>query len=738
MRIKNIISLFMLFSLTACGNSNSTSSSQVDSTNTSEGTSSSSLVSSNSTSSSSKVSTSSSSVSCSISSSTTTSSTISSTSSSTSSSSSSVFVDLEKENILKAMEEGASNNSKVISGSLYFKTTKEVTTTYEFGNDQYGQFAYYALEDSEEYYGYNASKELYGLKIERKKPSKINIDQNELLVNGPEVKPYSETLYGAEGYMKYMYNIIVENKNYDYQSLTLENGYKFSVGVATTVGTKNYVWVNTVEFTLEEGAFKTIKATLDKYSDVGLNYATDTYYINPGAKIVSTYKVEFEQVIGERTKENPHDIETYYYDSFDLVDDSGTTLGDSVSILAGENYDYTISNPLPSTANIAVDPISLKVIEGEDNVRGSYSTSTKKFTIKCATPGEYKIEINTHDVSKVVAVTVLDPVAESIYVTSYILTGGIYNPSLHTEDEDVVDLYVGSEIYFLATIEPALASQEYEIEEVGDNKKLSIQKTTINTSSAGSKIKEVYEVISNEVGEYTLKFTSIENRDASITVKINVQEAPNFDDLISNKYIQFTAGQMLLEVEFTPSEENIKEGTVYINDTYGEENTYNYLYDEVTRDFNLTINGETANVNLLFDSIYKLILHRKATDSKISLTVFSVKALLINAEWQGTIVANEFFIFTFNSSSNTGKFNYVRNENFQQVDGYSCSFEYSTEECENGYKIILTNESIEKIKGCSRIDDVISLTLLKSYRVIESVMVISGEETVMGHNRVRS
>lgn len=189
MRIKNIISLFMLFSLTACGNSNSTSSSQVDSTNTSEGTSSSSLVSSNSTSSSSKVSASSSSVSSSLTSSTTTSSTISSTSSSTSSSSSSVFVDLEKENILKAMEEGASNNSKVISGSLYFKTTKEVTTTYEFGNDQYGQFAYYALEDSEEYYGYNASKELYGLKIERKKPSKINIDQNELLVNGPEVKP---------------------------------------------------------------------------------------------------------------------------------------------------------------------------------------------------------------------------------------------------------------------------------------------------------------------------------------------------------------------------------------------------------------------------------------------------------------------------------------------------------------------------------------------------------------------
>lgn len=736
MKIKNIISLFMLFSLTACGNSNTSSSSPAVSTNASEGTSSSSLVSSNST-----LSTSSSSVSSVLSSSTvssTISSTLSSTSSSTSSSSSSEFVDLEKENILKAMEEGISNNSKVVSGSLYYKTTKEDTVAYEFGNDKYGQFSYYKFDSVEEYYGHNASSERYGLKIERKKLSKINLDDAEMLVNGPEVKPYTELLYGAEGYMKYMYDMIIENKNYDYQSLSMENGFKFSIGKVTTAGTKNYVWINTVEFTLENGAFKNIKATLDKYSDVGINYVTDAYYINPGAKIVSTYKVEFEQVIGERTLENPYDIETYYYDSFDLINNEGTALGDNVSILAGENYDYSISNVLPSTANVDVDPLSLKVIEGEDNVKGSYSTSTKKFTIKCAIPGEYKIEISTHDVSKVVAVTVLDPVPETIYITSYIYTGGSFNPDLHTEDGESLDIYVGSEIYLYPTIEPALSSQEYTIEEVGENKKLLMEKTEINTSSAGVRTKEVYKVVSNEVGEFTVKFTSKENKDVAISLVLNVKELPNFDDLISKKYIQFTSGQMIVEVEFTPSDIDSKVGTVHINDSYGEENTYNYSYDSSTRKFNLTLNNEAANVELEFDSIYKLVFIRKSTGANVSLSVFSINVLLINAEWQGTIVANEFFIFTFNASRNKGEFMYTRSENFQQVEGYNCSFEYTTEECDEGYKIILTNDSIEKIKGCSRIDDVISLTLLNGYRVIESIMVIDGVETTIGHNRVRS
>ena len=104
-------------------------------------------------------------------------------------------------------------------------------------------------------------------------------------------------------------------------------------------------------------------------------------------------------------------------------------------------------------------------------------------------------------------------------------------------------------------------------------------------------------------------------------------------------------------------------------------------------------------------------------------------------------MANEFFVFTFKSTKDSGTFTYIRNENFQQVDGYSCSFDYTVEECEEGYKIILSEKSILDITQCSRINKVYSLTLLNDFRTIVSVMEMNDTpdtKTEIAHYRVRA
>jgi len=718
MKYKRIGSLFLLFAISACGNVNDSSNSKTSSsfssisTSTVNGSSSSSL----------------------------------STTTTSSSSSSSTFIDEEKPKILEAIKLGVENDDKVVSGVFTHKTSSTLVTNYEFGTDNYGKFSHLSFDDYDEYYGYNALNEKYGLKVENRKLSKINIDQTEEFVNGPEVKPYSEVLYGASGYMQYMYDMIVSNSNNDYLSLTMDGGYKFSVGKVTSAGTKNYVWVNTVQFVLEDNAFKTISTTLEKYSNVAMNYANNTYYINPGAKPVATYYITFEQVIGERNATNPYDIETYYYDSLDLVDSSGNILGDKLNMLAGENPEFTLSNVTPSTANIIVDPIEFKLIKGEDNIKGNYNSSSKKYTISCDIPGEYTIELSTHYLTKTIDVVVGDPVPEVMNIKYYIYTDGYYNTNLIEANNEIISSYVNCEIFFAPYISPDLADQSHELLVTSDNKDyLNIDTTIINTSSHGVKNVEVYRFVASKIGTYDICFKSKVDENVSLSFKFEVKEAPTLESLLETRYADVAGGELIVDIKFTPSSDDINKGKVYIYDLYGEnsvtpiEDTYDYEYDTNSKSFDLVKeDGTLIEDGLSFDSLYKLVYKRVCSNIQITMSVFSHRLMLTNAEWQApTDIPAEFYIFSFDSNTNTGKFRYYRSENFVPVEEFECKISYTIEEIEEGYSIKLSDTSIENMKGFRKITDVISITVSSNFRTFVSVLEIEGVETTLTHHRSR-
>ena len=725
-KVKKVLSLSLLFAITACGN-NTSSSSLVSSYKTSESTS------TVNESSNSELNNNSSSIS----------------SSSNSISNSSSIVDEERDRIIAAIELGVSNKSKVKSGTLTYKTTSTTTTEYEYGTDSYGDFSHLILDDYDEYYGYNKAGIQYGIRKALKNISSVKIDDGVLKVSGPELKPYDKATYGAEGYMTYMLEMLTENKNRDYQSLKEEGKYKFSVGYAQTVGTKNYVWVNTVVFELENDAFKNISVTMEKYSNVTVIYAPYSFVIKPDSKPVATYTIDYAQVIGDKDATNPYDIETLYFDSFDLVEDSSVVLGDKFSFMAGNTPEFSIANASPSTANINIDSINFEVLEGSEDIKGSYNSSTKKYKISCGIPGEYKVKLSTYRFEKVISITVTDPLPEKLSVTSYKNSGGRYSANL-VEEGQALDVYANCEIYFAPSITPSLADQSTSFEITSNNKdKASFIFKELKVNDTG-KIVNAYEFKASEVGIYDVRIQSTLDSQLSMSFQINVIAVPPLEKLLSQRYVQLNAMTVNLEIDiqFTPKEDDITKGIVKIYDEYSLdsdlEGTYDYVYDFETRTFALTVkDGSTMKVGLSFDGEYNLNLHRINNNVVVSLKVFSLIMMLKNAAWQGPNHSEEyfeFFVYRFINET-TGTFEYVKNDrNFNSENNVTFSFtiHFTIEEIDEGYEVILDQNSINTImEKIEKVTAIKSIIIAKNYKSMVSIFDIDGVETTIVHNRSR-
>lgn len=732
-KVKKVLSLSLLFAVTACGNNTSSSSlfsssKTSESTSTVNGSSNSELNNSSSISSSIEA---------------------PSSSSSNSISSSSSVVDEERDRIIAAIELGVSNKSKVKSGILTYKTTTTTTTEYEYGTDSYGDFSHLILEDSDEYYGYNKAGLQYGIRKELRNISRINIDEGSFKINGPEIKPYNQATYGAEGYMTYMLEMLKENKNRDYKSLKEEGKYKFSVGYAQTVGTKNYVWVNTVVFELENDAFKNISVTMEKYSNVTVIYAPYSFVIKPDSKPVTTYTIDYTQVIGDKDATNPYDIETLYFDSFDLVGDTSVTLGDNFSFMAGNAPEFSIANASPSTANVDIDLINFEVLEGSSDINGSYNRLTKKFKFSCGIPGKYKVKLSTYRFEKVIDITVTDPLPEKLAVTSYISSGGHYNANM-IEEGKVINVYAGSEIYFAPSITPSLADQSTTFEVTSDNKdKVTLDYKELKVNDTG-KVANAYEFKTFEVGVYNITIKSSINSQLSISFQINVIEVPPLEKLLSQRYVQLNAltANLDVDIQFIPQADDITKGIVTIHDEYSMDDdidgTYDYVYDSLTRTFALTVkDGSTMRVGLSFDGEYNINLHRISNNVIVSLRVFSLTMMLTNASWNGSNHSTEYlewFIYKFKTAT-TGTFEYIKNDrnfNSQNNVTFSCGINFTIEEREEGYEIIFDQTSIDVIlKKVEKITAIKNILIAKNFKSIVSIYEIDGVETTIVHNRTR-
>lgn len=672
-----------------------------------------------------------------------TSSTSNTTSSTSSESTSDISPNTSSEIVIKDLKEkielGIQNKDKVKSGTLTYTTNNSVVTTYEFGEDKYGDFIHLNEKGTtDKYYGYNGAKEIYGIQESNGTISKALGSTTEQNLTGPFISPfgYGETdkIYGAEGLMQEFLNAINEDNNKDFIDMSTEEGYKFSFGKVVK-GTRTYLWVNTISFELEDNAFKNIDCTFERYSSITADFEYDgVYYVNDGANVTQTITVKYEQVFGDRDATNPHDIETYYISSYTLKDDEGNVIDDTFTMNADTQEEWSVESFLPETAQSSLDSITMK--EATGNVIGKYTASTKKITINCSEEGDYVLELKTKNTSREINIHVEKAIPTSLSVMFYIKCGNEYSVDLLYDDKKTIYTYVDSEIYIKPSFSPNKANQANILEVTSDNKEyISFEETQIITG-VGNKSNDVYKVKATQVGTYTFTITSAVDSSITKEVEYIAQEKPDYDELIANRYVRNSDGNIYVDISFEPNEENSKIGKVLVNDIYasnGINGTYKYTYNEETKIFDLVKLDENENeldeevtISLEFSENYDLVF-TKGTSSQ-TLSVFSHELMVSRIEWQGRDSSGGWISFYFNEDG-TGTFGYSKmDENFNPVISLSYNITYTIREETDAIVIKVDEQSLEKIYTSKTISSISEITSDGTYQTFTLTVTIDNQE----------
>ena len=741
MKNKKLLAMSLVFisSLVACNNKVSSSNevSSSSSSSYSETVSSSSTVSTNveSTISSSS----------SISSSSTSSSTVSSSSSSSTSSSTSSSEEKVLEDVIDKIELGVNSHDKVKSGTLTYNEGSDVVTNYEFGVDKYGKFVHIEEKNNKHtYYGYNASNELYGI-VDTNGSYSVPLgtpSENNLL--GPIISPfgYSEKdkMYGSKHFMENVLNEVKENKNKDFLNLSKEStGYKFSYGKVVKA-TRTYLWINTISFELEGDAFKSIEAKFEGYTSITADFEYDgVYYINDGAKVNKTITVKYDQVIGEKDAVNPHDIESYYFSSFDIKDDKGNIVGDTLTLNVDTSKDFTLENFMPTTALAAFDSISVK--EETGSIKGNYMPSLNTLSLRPSVEGDFVVTLSTKKITKTINVHVDKALPNDLNVYYYVKCGSEYGIDLISSEDNVVKTYKNSEVYLKPAFSPMKADQSHKIEVLSDNKDSFIyEEVQIKTTAVGENYNDVYKVKATEVGTYIIRFTSLIDPSIYLDVEYQVSEIPDIASLLEHRYVRNTKGKVYVDVNFTPSATNYKEGSVSIDnvESGGDNNgTFKYTYNEETKYFDLTKLNEDGSikenaefkVKLGFNENYQLVY--ELGESAQELSIYSYELMISRIEWQGRDSNNAWVTFGFNQDG-TGTFGYSRSdENFQVVESYHCKITYTTSKQGDDIVIELTESSKKEIYKFKAITSISSITTDDKFAELTLTLKINNKEEIV-------
>lgn len=706
MKKNKLLGIVFLLSLSGCnvGNTSNSSSSKVSNTNSvSVSTNSSSMSSSSSSSSMSS----------------------SSSSSSTSSSSSSLRFSTEEE-IKEALELGINNKSKVQKGVLNLKTSSESKVEYVFGNDKYGISTKFINKDSIDYYGYDAQNVFYGL-TDKNGSLSSSANQDENFLFGPSVDVYNGTkYYGAEGLLTFINELVNQNSNLDFEILGSYSGYKFKVSFVEVVNNQPRLYLNTVQFNIgENNILSYLDVKVDKYTNTSTqtnvipDFSTNTYYLSLTAKPTTSYTVNYEQFAGERETDSSYDIENLLFKSFDLVTSTNSVLGTDVTLKKGTKETYTISNFLPDTANAAVDKLKVKVVSGDSAVSGTYNSSNGKITLNPTKIGNCVIEISSRRVTKTINVTVGEPDPTSISVMYYSKSGSSFEYNIIDESKHI-DIYENTSIYLKASFQPTDANQKFGVKAIGDNKESVTYEDFIVDN--GLRQFDTIKTTFLAKGNYTIEVYSLNNEELKETLTVSVNDAPSFEELINNRYVQKSADSGFgVDINFTPSVDNLKVGSVSISDAYETKDyknkTYSYTYDEETKVFTLMDGTNVSLAKLEFNDKFNLIYTRLSSQVEVQLIVYS-PIVEVSGEWSGNICTDEEGIrhsitISFRNDG-SGSFQYSSIKGFSSTGGFEVSINASAVKGEDDTVNITFDEaslnriyskniitSISNIVGCS-------------------------------------
>ncbi len=642
---------------------------------------------------------------------------------------------------LEGIDLGIAGASKVASGTLVKNQGAEVTVTYAFGTDKYGEFIH--IEEVGEYmttekvYGHDAAGNLYGIQDQgfgwQSAGGYNGLDPNS--IKGPLFGIYVD-LYGVTGILEYFKTVITANPNHDFVDLSTTTEYGFKLSEVVDTGWSTVLYATDVEFTIADEAVNSLSISVSQYSEDKFTADLENegvYVLNPGAEPNSVELGTFTQVIGERVAVNEIDVENFYYSDFDLVDEDGAALADTIEMKVGVEFTICLANIAPSTASDSIDKITVKQVSGPEFGINGYIFNGE-ITLTANAEGEFVVEISSKNVTKTLNVTVTLPAPEEM--TVWVYTEGDYGYDADGISPEGLTVYLGQTVYLAADMLPYSADQGYTANiDSNDYGTLTLNEEFYPNNWADPMI--AYEFAATAIGTAELTFTSTADSTISETILVHVKDIPSLSSFVNKRYVYTESGNLVADVTLSNLEGN--NGTVDIAYTSFDMDpttwemvgttttgTYNFAYDPTTTTFALT-DADGASVTsytLKFNASYELVLSvvvgegDEAYSQSYPLSEYSPIALVDGITWRyvidekegedGLMVQMETIDFTFYADG-TAEFMYMkRNQDDMYEWDADLYGEFTYTYAMNGDELVISldDDAVAAITGNDFIDSV--------------------------------
>ena len=604
---------------------------------------------------------------------------------------------------------------------------------YEFGEDKNGTFVYSQevteYNTIEDYYMQSSYGTWYSVYLDGDSFSTNTVDGNEKFEYGTtlDILGYRFAVNGAQGLLEFVADALAEDANGTAEFLSDVGLYQVSTSISyiTDYPTANRVWDVTASVTFGElGNLESIVVLFEEYNNVVEDLETGAWVKGPESTNTTKTTISCEQEVGERTIENPIDIDACFYTAWDLgqadydenwelVVGDAINLEEPIVLNNGVNFKLAFTNVEPATANSSIDTATIKMIEGnEDDLGIRFNEYSGMVTLNPTVEGDYVVEISTTNVTKTVKFKILPAAAESITAYTYSPNGDMSDVDI-VNDGDSIDYYVGVEYHVGGNISPRAADQEksYEILEGADIVDTKVEEWAQSAYADPSKM---LSVTAKSEGTIKVKVSATLTPEVFTVISINFHTAPDVSTYMSKTWVAGNGGEIRTQVQFTASAEDWKVGSVNIGlYDWGKGLTfadYSYSYDETTRVFALKDSeGNDVEVELYVNGKYALVCE---SSSLIELTndfyfLGSYFQKKVDSLCDGEIITNSQLMFEIdNHDPHKGSFTfYTMDANWNRIVGVDLELEYEIVETEGGYSLSFTAESLEAIAATEEISN---------------------------------
>ena len=539
----------------------------------------------------------------------------------------------EFDNVTAAIAYAQSKDALVNGGTLkskyiYSENTNEATATYHLGNnfleliageDEEKQMLVYSLDNEDEGFavmvsgsGNNKTVEKYNYSVDKEEVYGIGVD---LFNNG------TKDSYGALDTIIFLFDYGQEY-GYDFsQKVEVVEG-KTVYSYAFKIVEGEYGYEMNAEFTLGLfGNIETAKVSEKKYSNAVINTENHTFTL-PETPEFTTREYEMVQTIGAKLTDSE-----YTYSNLAVADfkvkygENEMTNGLVVNVdldngnidvdgIHRQQYQFTITDVTPSTANSDIDKITVRVVgtafdgteidmsSDEVNMDFNYVNVQTNGTIIFYCAGNYTVTFSSKSVTKTITINVSPETPSEIGIKTY---ENLNENSDFVDATETYEIYKSNVLYLASSIAPKLDQACVVSLPTGTTCAALVEETVKGVKA--------YKFTATEAGSYVVTFAAKEDPTVTNTITVNVLENPDVNNMLAGTYYTLV-GTDLVTVVFN-------EGRVSI--TKGEQ-TQSFAYSYTNNEIVLSDStGDNLNYNIIVNSKYKLQLV-DANDNKFTLS----------------------------------------------------------------------------------------------------------------------